>query len=120
MRPPRQFPLIGQLQSLFPDDRAGFLRDALRSVNQAAWQMSPKKEDFETGPPDEWEAVRPTDRDVFLIAKRWASQDLDMTVIVNHGLYNLCCCYRHDACKSLMTLVGNYNAAKAATHDHHL
>ena len=39
-----------------------------------------------------------------------------MTVIVNHGLYNLCRRYRHAARKSLMMLVGNYNTAKAATH----
>jgi hypothetical protein len=56
-----QFPLIGRLQSLFPDDRAGFLRDALHAVNQAAWQISAKPEDFETGPPDEWEPI-PIDR----------------------------------------------------------
>jgi hypothetical protein len=56
-----QFHLIGRLNSLFPDDRAGFLHDALRSVNQAAWQVSPKTEDFEMGPPDEWEPI-PIDR----------------------------------------------------------
>ncbi|UGX93514.1 hypothetical protein G6321_00049330 [Bradyrhizobium barranii subsp. barranii] len=56
-----QFPLIGRLHSLFPDDREGFIRAALSSVNSAAWQLSPKLEDFETGPPDEWEPI-PIDR----------------------------------------------------------
>jgi hypothetical protein len=56
-----QFPLIGRLQLLFPDDRAGFLRDALQAVNHEAWVISPRPEDFENGPPDEWEPI-PIDR----------------------------------------------------------
>jgi hypothetical protein len=39
-----------------------------------------------------------------------------MTVIVNHDLYDLCCCYRHAARNSLTILVSNYTTAKAATH----
>ncbi|TMJ03263.1 MAG: hypothetical protein E6G97_08940 [Alphaproteobacteria bacterium] len=57
----KQFPIIGRLHGIFPDDRRDWLREALGSLNQKAWTFSLRPEDFENEPPDEWEPI-PIDR----------------------------------------------------------